>query len=77
MLKSEQQRKETDRIGDFDELVNEIIGVLMTTHLCNVVSKFKLSAPEHRRDAFYSAKLAATVCFQIIAEKKVYWKQLE
>ena len=57
--------------------MNEIIGVLMTTHLCNLVQKFKVTNADHRRDAFYSAKLAVTICFQIIAEKKIYWKQLE
>ena len=66
-----------ERISDFDKLAGEILGVLATIHLCNIVQKYSHDEEICRIDAFNSARLMVSFVYQAINEKKIYWKQLE
>lgn len=37
-----------ERINDFDKLATEILNVLVTMHLCNLIQKFRASNEVHR-----------------------------
>ena len=61
--KKGQKNDAKERISDFDKLVGEILGVLVTTHLCNLIQKYRASEEAHRLDAFYSARLLVVLGF--------------
>lgn len=64
-------------MGDFDTMSEEILQVLLNQHIVNMVQKHKAKYYEHRRDAYYSARLAAAICSQLINEKKFLYRQFE
>jgi len=76
--KNMSQRKEAEeRIGDFDKMSEEIMQVLIIQQVTNMLQKYKAKHYEQRRDAYYSARLAAALCFQTVNEKKMIYRQYE
>lgn len=72
------QRKEAEeRMGDFATMSEEIMQVYLYQHIVNMVQKYKAKLYEQRRDAYYSARLAAAIAYQLIGDKKVIYKQFE
>ena len=72
------QRKEAeDRIGDFDKMSDEIMQVLINQHLANMLQKFRAKHYEFRRDAYLSARLGVALCYQILTDKKLLYRQFE
>ena len=66
-----------ERINDFDKLATEILNVLVTMHLCNLVQKFRAASDAHRQDAWNSARLLAALCHQLINERKIHKRQFD
>lgn len=72
------QRKEAeDRMGDFATMSEEIMQVYVYQHIVNMLQKYKSKLYEHRRDAYFSARLAAAIAYQLIGDKKVIYRQFE
>lgn len=51
--------------------------VLIIQQVTNMLQKYKAQHYEQRRDAYYSARLAAALCFQTVNEKKMIYRQYE
>jgi hypothetical protein len=49
------------RISDYDSIGGEVVQVLLTNHLINMVTKYRSEIVEDRLDAFNSAMLLAIV----------------
>lgn len=74
-FKAESQRQEAiARIGEFDSLPLEILQILITFHIVNMILKFRSKLNEFRYDSYFSARIAAALCFQFISDKKIFYK---
>jgi len=66
-----------ERINDFDTIGFDIIQVFVIQHIQNMIQKYRSSREEVRRDALYSARLAAALCSQMFNKQRNPYKQFE
>jgi hypothetical protein len=65
------------RINDWENIIYEVIQILILNLIANTVMKSRSSKELKRKDAQYSATVAAAILNYIFEKKHVYYKQFE